>query len=190
MTFNDLVPNSLSFLICFCDFSLHSGNSWNVLQGVLLIFILLIHSTLCFQGPLQPPFPERQPSPQLSSPNSEVTLRNSFIICVRHNSFTVNPFSLSTLSCFYYRELEPFVPDFADCELLQVNYHASSAQYCAKPGVTATVVPGFCSVSKSFSILIGLHIQHSATYFSLLFQQGSFLAPGNTTQIILTFLSR
>lgn len=93
MALNDLAPNSLSCLICFCDF-LHSGNfvlphSLDALRGDLLIFTHLTHSALCLQGPLQPPISVRQPRPPMSSPNSEVTLWNSFLTCLRHNPFPV-----------------------------------------------------------------------------------------------------
>lgn len=106
----------------------------------------------------------------MSNPNSH-HLHELFLICLRHSPFTANPFSRSTFSCFYHRELEPFVSDFSDCELLQVNYREFSVQYYAKPGATATVVLSF-AVSQVFCILRGLHIQHSACLFLSLILTG------------------
>lgn len=81
MALNDLVPNSLSPLICFYDFSLCCGSSelphsLNALH-VLLILTHLTHSALCLQGPFQLPFSVKQPPPRVSSPNSEVPLTES-----------------------------------------------------------------------------------------------------------------
>lgn len=135
---------------------------------------------LFLQGPLQPLFCVRQ------ALRCQVTPRPSdFLICLRHNPFTVIHFPTALA-----QRLPQSVPDFSGGELLEVNKHVSSAQYCAKSAVTVKIAPECCSVPKSLNILLDLRAQHSALALPLLpAVNRKFLAPGNTTLIILTFLS-